>query len=278
MEVVMRTMSCGWILAIAVGVVGACAGSGGSGGGDEALLSYDFTAGDKFKYDVELSFQIDVGHSVVKRFLDCDVTEQCMQVQESSYVMKMTFENVNVTMGWRGDPFGAFRNVAGHSVLYTLHANGSVSGIRTEGTIPGWSRIDADIKNMIYRWYARFPVKECGKGEKWKDNWDDNEGTIACAYKTNYEYKGFKKVVARDLTETMYAKVVNTREAECTAPKKVHPDWEKLEGLREFLFDIEPLRLVSLKVSYEYRDMWWEYEDRDIVGDGSYQLKAKRVN
>jgi hypothetical protein len=264
-------------MCLAVGVVAVvCASTNAIADKDTVFLRYDYKQGDSAVYELKIGYQLDVWDRVYKRFLECEVTELCLQVQGGTHVMKMMFGEVDVTMTWGADPFGVIRNLSGKSVIFTLGRNGIVKDIRTEGTIPGWSHIKVMVIRIIRQWYAYLPVRECEKGEKWSVERADTTGNIICTEEQAYKFEGIKRKKRASQDDLVLAKVVEEFGVECAAPPRVHPDYEKVDGKTEFHFDPESMKLVKIKVSYDLTNRWYETERGDIPADFNYSFNAKR--
>jgi len=170
---------------------------------DGVMFGYTFEEGASHDYKVKFTQEMDYGGFASSQFMDFEITEKCVGVdEEGRYKMTLVFNKAE-TSRMQFDKLvedKSFESIVGQSVSYLVDGHGAVSEIRALGYIDNWMVISQQIIMMMQFWYAHLPQEQIAEGDGWEQTADkvDNGAGMLVSTKADFSFEEMKEQKDRD--------------------------------------------------------------------------------
>jgi hypothetical protein len=243
------------VLITALAVVAAVTFAGNVGADEDVFLGYSFAEGHVQDYTVKFNQEVDFGGFAFSQFIDMEVQEKCVGVEDEKFLMEMVFTKVEASRMQFDklveDAMG--ENLTGQSVTFAVDKFGETSDMKPTGYIEGWAQIQKVVDAVVDNWYAYLPNESVAKGGVWtKEDEPTTEALMVYSGKADYEFKEVKKEKG-----TKCAKIVAKSQNKVSGKQETPAGTMDVEGGGkgdvEFYFCMESSTIVKYKAKVEMK-------------------------
>jgi hypothetical protein len=236
-------------LALSVAASAVIAGTG-------VHFAYDIKEGQTESFKVKFNQETDLGFFLMSSFVDMEVTETCVNVDEDGYLMEMTFDKVEASRMFQDkmsqDPIAAA--LIGQKIAYRVNRHGDVTDLKAAGYIEGWGQVERIIKPMVESGYSYLPDAEIDEGGEWgKDGETEKTGEdLEVTTVSNFKFKEMKEQKGRNCAKIV-GRLENTIAGTTFTPQGNMSADGKGKGKFEMYFDPATSVIVKLKASMDIK-------------------------
>jgi hypothetical protein len=223
---------------------------------DKVHFGYVVEEGFTESYKIKFNQDTDLGFFVMRVFVDMEVTEKCIGVDDTGFLMQVTFDKVESSQMYQEKmsetPLAA--NLTGNSVTYHVDRHGEVTDIKAVGYIEGWASAEKIVEPVIESGYSYMPDEEVPKGGEWGKDAETEKTDQGMEVITTsvYTFKEMKEEKGRDCAK-VEGKVENTITGQANTPQGPMTADGTGEGKFEMYFDPKTSRVVKVKTSMDIR-------------------------